>query len=411
MESREIRVKWFAPMDVGSRIVDILRRSYNLNQIDFGTSLFSFNFVYNQRIQRLVSLKPIISQYMDLMQSNELTEISKYIFWVILFDIVDPSQIEKDIHVMYKQLYDRLSVQFSDLRKKLSIISSVANERLIDYWSIAISATLLQLIIGEFSETELAFNHRFVETVEEGVRILLTGFPSSNSNYFHQLVWSLLSPKSHRLIPKKLIPQLKSIPYVNSTTATHELTNAMQLEGHYKELDRHGSDVLFHENTKTGLIQNALKLSGTRDAFEQKGRLVRKGNAEKSDILSKKANAIMKTTQRIINRHIVNRNLQLYEIWDKKPEILEFYHKQEDFPLNTFGYDPIKNFLTVADNVKHDIGEKRVARIPTVYSENAPKPDKSSEHKIAVTKIIETIDAIHSDFMRTGFSCPRPIKK
>ena len=347
-------LKWVVSNDIGNKILFILRNSILKDFINLELSNFSYQYVYSQCVKKLLNLRPNILQYQELMLSKELEQISQHVMWIILYDFLPRQILQNDINKLFKTIFDNLSIQYAYLRKKLSTISSLINEKFIDNWTYAICATILQMTISEFSESELVNSPDFVISTENSVKILLDGFPSSNIHYFHQSVWPLLSPRAHRLIPKNLIPIIKNILIDHGSIENNELSLAIQLEPHYESIKKHSNDILFTENTRTNLIKNALKLSGTKGPFDLKGRIYKKGSSEKSNIIIKKTQAIIKQTNTILENHINERNNLLFEICDRELECNNILKTSNLKPLNfsfeNFGFDPINGKLAILDN-------------------------------------------------------------
>ena len=187
---------------------------------------------------------------------------------------------------------------------------------MIDDWTIALAGTILQLTATEYQGSEIDNNYEFVIHVENEVRSLLIGFPPANLMAFHSIVIHIISLKAQKLIPKKLAPTADSSLFDTGRKTHAELAGAMTIEGHFEEVARRSKDIVFTTNARTGLMQNAMRLTGMREPTEAKGRSFQKGTTEVSDIVMKKCNAIIDASNEMVQKHADERDLQLFKICD-----------------------------------------------------------------------------------------------
>ena len=386
------------------RILTLLRSAVNGDKVNLVLSDFSFQFVYSSCCKKLTQIKPNTAQYWNLMDSPDLLEIAELVMWIILYDTIPENILQNDIKIQQQQLYDKLSLLFHALRKRLAAVSSNTNQCLIEDWTAALAATILQLTATEYIGTELENNYEYVEQVESEVRELLTGFPPSNLMAFHTTVILLLSMKAQKYIPKKLSPTANLALFDNGHKEQTALAGAMTIEGHFEEVSRHAKDVVFTTNSRTGLMQNAMRLAGMKEPTETKGRAFRKGTTEVSDIVVKKSNAIMAASDDMVKNHAIERDTHLLKIC-KEEKICNAKLKAANLStlgitFETFGYDPMYGRLILGGmpKPKKINGKMRVTWRSYTKATLPPEPSLSND------EIMDYIKNAHPYVLETGIA-------
>ena len=386
------------------RILTLLRSAVNGDKVNLVLSDFSFQFVYSQCCKKLTQVKPTTAQYLNLMETDDLIEIAELVMWIILYDTIPENILQNDIRIQQQQLYDKLSLLFHSLRKRLAAVSSNTNQCLIDDWTAALAATILQLTATEYIGTELENNYEYVEQVESEVRELLTGFPPSNLMAFHTTVILLLSMKAQKYIPKKLTPTANYALFDNGHKEQTALAGAMTIEGHFEEISRHAKDVVFTTNSRTGLMQNAMRLTGMKEPTETKGMAFRKGTTEVSDIVVKKCNAIMAASDEMVKKHADIRDTHLLKICKEEKNCNEKLRaanlKSLGITFETFGYDPMYGRLILGGMPKPTKinGKTRMTWRSYTKVTLPPEPEKSPQ------EIMEYIAQAHPYILETGIA-------
>lgn len=386
------------------RILSLLRKANETDPINLVLSDFSFNFVYEQCCKKLTIQKPTTAQYLDLMYTDNLIQIAQLVMWISLYDTINENILQNDIRLIHQRLYDRLSLAFYSLSKQLQEVSSMANQRLIDYWSSAICATILQLTVSEFKGSETDNNYEFVETIERGVRKMLLGFPPANILVFHESVLALISLKAQKLVPKTFTPSANLSLFDTGNTTTTELIGAMTIENHYETVHRRSQEVVFKSNSGNALIQNAMRLTGMKEPVEAKGLTFRKGTTEVSNMVMKKCSAIMDASLARVSEHADDRDLHLLEICDSEracnKKLRDAKLKSLGVTFENFGYNPMYGRLVLGGlPPPADLqGSAKMSWRAQTKVVRKPKPEKT------INEIISTIKEAHPVILRTGIA-------
>lgn len=384
------------------RLLSVLRKAAEFDPINLVLSDFSFSFVYEQCCKKLTIAKPPTAQYLDLFYTDELSGIAQLVMWISLYDTVNEYILQNDIRLIHQSLYDKLSIAFYSLQQKIAHVSSVTNQRLIDYWSSAVCATILQLTTSEFSNTELTNNFEYVEQIEKNVRKLLLGFPPANILAFHEVVLSLVSLKAQKLIPKTFTPTVNISLFDTGNQSTTELIGAMSIESHYESVSRKSKDVVFKSNQGNALIQNALRLTGMREPVEAKGLSFRKGTTEVSNMVMKKCNAIMDASHTLLSEHADDRDLHLLNICDAEKlcnkKLRDAKLKALGVTFENFGYNPMYGRLVLGGMPAELSGEAKTSWRAATKVVRKPKPERT------INEIIATIREAHPVILKTGIA-------
>ena len=375
--------KWCLSADESQRVVQILRSSYDNKTENVIINLpdYSFNFIYSQTLRKLTVERPRTSNYMEILSDKNQEEMTKQICWIVLYDMCYYKCVPNDIMLMHKNVYDSLSLRFHDFRSKTYKFEITTNENLIYFFSAAVEAVVFQVAYALFPECHsFNKNDNYVSFVDATVRGLLIGFVSSASS-FQSLVWTILSLKLQKTIQKVINRRLRAEDFNVGDSIGAEVAVGFAEEHRFENAKKEGKSILFYDNTKTSLIENALKLKGMRTPTKEKTRFYRHGIADRSRISLTKVRALKRERSKLIDTHIDKRDTVLFDICSKEAECVNKIRKYKLRPLSfsfeTFGYDTLKGQLdlTVPQSARVNLKQgvwKDFTRIKEVPKENPP---------------------------------------
>ena len=391
--------KWCLSEEESNRIQQLLRSSFDAKTENVIINLpeYSFNFIYAQTLRKLTVERPRTTNYLDILSDKNQEEMTKQICWIVLFDICYYKCRQNDIIQLRSNIYDMLSLRFHDFRTKTYKFEITTNENLIYYFSAVVEAVVFQVAHAMYPECRSFIkNDKYVTSVDSFVRGLLIGFVSSASS-FHTLVWSILSYKLQKLIPKVINRRLKAEDFNVGDSLGADVAVGFAEEQRFENAKKEGHNILFYDNTRTSLIENALKLKGMKTHMKEKTRFYRHGIADRSRVDLTKVKALKRERSKLIDTHIDQRDSVLLNICDKEEECKNTIRKYKLTPLGfsfeTFGYDTLRGQLelTVPQSARVNLKQgvwkdfTRIKKIPKInppaeqYIEQIKKNHKNME--------------------------------
>lgn len=278
------------------------------NPNDNSDNKYDFPHFYSQIIDKFLNLNPPFQPFTTLLYSKELLTMLQFVSWIVIYDLLDPCVCNPYMNDLRRTIYDRLSIDFSQLQMKLTNSTLSLSTNFIEHWCHIVCASIFSLILTLYEDSELYRNISFSLRIENDVRLHLVGFASPNVRDFHCSILSLMPKELKSALPTKVT--VGGDDY-NPTDLTNALTYEPQIQAAWDQKD---SPLLL--NSTTGLVQNAMKLKGTaiQSPLKPKGKTVKKGNVEKSGLPIAKAKIVLTNTERTIDRYKDDRSSIVLDI-------------------------------------------------------------------------------------------------
>ena len=344
--------KWCLQENDSVVVAENLRCAYENSKVNWTLQEFSFQFAYSQTIKKLNHSRPRTNNYNTLLLDKNQEEMAKMICWIVLYDICYYKCIKNDIKKYQKQIYDSLSMKFYHFRSKTSKLENLTCEYVITYYAVCAESITYQVILANFPEiNDFVNNEEFVRFVDSLIRGLIIGFASKSTELF-SIVWETLTLKTQKLVPKSIDNATKINELLGEDTTSADIEFSFKEGKRYKESIKSGENIIFHENTRTGLMDNALKLRGAYEPVEEKVRAFKLGSTDSSKVAASKTKAIIRETEKMVEKHITKRDSILMDVCDIEEKIRIEIAKTRIMPLGfsfeTFGYNPICGRLNIS---------------------------------------------------------------
>ncbi|KAK8893733.1 hypothetical protein M9Y10_022162 [Tritrichomonas musculus] len=254
--------------------------------------------IYLPIVNKFLNINPPLAPFTELLKSKELITMLQFVTWVVIFDIIDKSYKTEALEDTRRMIYDRLSIDFSQLQLKLTNSTLSLSGRFIDLWSSVVCATIFTLILTPYEDSQLYRNSSFALRIENDVRMLLIGFASPNVRDFHKSILGLMPSELKIAVPT--IVTVGGEDY-NPT----DFTNALKYEPQIVEAWNQRNNALFQGSSTTGLMKNAMKLKGAQITLPtgKIGRSVKRGNVEKSGMPIAKAKIVLLNADKITSTY------------------------------------------------------------------------------------------------------------
>ncbi|OHT12666.1 hypothetical protein TRFO_17499 [Tritrichomonas foetus] len=373
--------------------------------IKFGDTLLKE--LYPPIVDKFLNINPPLSPFQKLIISDEITSMLQFVTWIVLFDIIDDCYYPEGIDDVRRTIYDKLSIDFSLLQKKLNSSTLSLSDRFIELWSSVVCASIFTLVLTIYQDSELYRNTPFALRIENDVRFLLVGFASPNVKDYHRSIVSIM--------PNDLKIAVASIVTVGGEDYSTELTTALTYEPQIVNAWNSRKDMLLMATTTTGLMENAMKLKGARIvAPNKKGRTVKKGNVEKSGLPIAKARVVLKNTETMFKTYDTDRSKVIYDICATE----ETYKEVPTVPPITQLGITFENFTKappkppMATSVRSPRPRPKTTRAPgkrnaSARSTRPPGSPRFKYHKVPdVPEIISKVQEVN-DYLLTNppFNC------
>lgn len=298
------------------------QRDTNDKENSNGNEKIKLTDIYFPIVDKFLNINPPLAPFTEFLKSKELISMLQFITWVILFDIIDKSYKTEALEDTRRIIYNRLSIDFSQLQKKLSNSTLSLSGRFIDLWCSVVCASIFSLVLTPYENTQLYRNSSFSLRIENDVRMLLIGFASPNVKDFHKSILGLMSNELKLAVPT--IVTVGGEDY-NPT----DFTKTLQYEPQIVEAWNQRDSAMFQVSSTTGLMQNAMKLKGAQVTTPagKIGRSVKKGNVEKSGMPIAKAKIVLLNTEKIVNNYqddrvnLVNEICATEETYSEAPSV------------------------------------------------------------------------------------------
>lgn len=331
---------------------------------------FKLPEIYLPIVDKFLNINPPLTPFTDLLKSAELITMLQFITWVILFDIIDNSFYTEILEDKRRMIYDRLSIDFSQLQMKLSNSTLSLSGRFIDLWCSVVCALLFSLILNLYEDSQLYRNSSFCLRIENDVRMLLIGFASPNVKDFHKSILSLMSNEL-----KLAVPTIVTVGGEDYNPS--DFTNTLKYEPQIVEAWNQRDNPMFQASSTTGLVQNAMKLKGAQVATPagKIGRPIKRGNVEKSGMPIAKAKIVLLNTEKIVNSYQKDRSSMVNDLCATEESYTEIPNVP---PITKLGIS-FENFGKNKDDVYFS------PHPPDLIDKKAPRPTTASgddDHKI-----------------------------
>lgn len=288
---------------------DMLINSIVDERVDIVLGKTSYAKLFAKIVKRYFEKKTKHKPCLSLFLSDDVMQMTQEASWILICDVLPDSISIDDLTGKREDLYDDLSIRFSQLRKSLATNDSINTDMYIDLWCCFISASLLTFIIHHFENTELYRNAPFTARIEKDCRKLFVGFASPNVREYHHAVLSMVPEQCVILLPTRI--------GIGGDSYNNELTSVLSYEPEMSKAWRSRNNTLFQDTEQTGLMKNAMKLRGTAGIpIPTKGHKFIQGNVERSSMPLTKTHKIIQHVDKIVDDHEKTKQTVLNQIFD-----------------------------------------------------------------------------------------------
>ncbi|OHT15097.1 hypothetical protein TRFO_14448 [Tritrichomonas foetus] len=311
--------------EISTDLLKYLFSSYNGKDINMEMGEANLTEIYAPIVEKFLRINPPLAPFEVILFRDEIISMLQYICWIVTYDLLSPELISHETDQLRRTIYDDLSINFSQLQKRLMNSTLTLSARFLELWCEVVCAAIFTLFMSVFQETPLYRNAAFFTRYENDIRTILVGFSSPNLREFHKSILNLI-PNEYKICVPKLIT-------IGGEDYSKEFTTMLTFEPQIEKSWKARKSTLFQTSSTTGLMQNAMKLKGANITTPRKSRSIRRGNAERSGVQIAKAQEVLKNTKKIIKNYKIDRHTIIRDLCAQEELYFEINEPPPQTPL------------------------------------------------------------------------------